>query len=438
MSLISIIGTPLYQWETGRKLKIIPLRGMRVDSVHISNYGDSTALVVKPREENGAYIADIPNILLQDDRSIAVYSVNISEDKTETLRECVFSIQKRAKPSDYIYTETEVFTYKDLEARVAKLEGENPDDGGAEPGEAGGYYTPVVEQIDDKTIKMSFVGSKPDMISIKPKTITLPGCGISPIEKTEDMTQPVGIDENGQLWVAPIGGGGACPLTVETITIGEIGNVPVTGIELDYSTMSINEGDSFQLAASVLPENATNNVVGWRSSDNSIATVVNGYVAAISGGSVTITAYSLENNAITASCTVTVSAESGGGGSTTDGKIMILDLTPVNTGVILKKDGVTEFSHSSCYGYFVIPYSEGMVVSTVMTSSFAGSTYGPIFVRENGTLTHVTPESEVIAGAITNYTATLTGYSENAEVIVNVTNVGGYKDRCYYIPGGES
>ena len=122
MSLISIIGTPLYQWETGRKLKIIPLRGMRVDSVHISNYGDSTALVVKPREENGAYIADIPNILLQDDRSIAVYSVNVSEDKTETLRECVFSIQKRAKPSDYIYTETEVFTYRDLEERMKKLE----------------------------------------------------------------------------------------------------------------------------------------------------------------------------------------------------------------------------------------------------------------------------------------------------------------------------
>ena len=122
MSLISIIGTPLYQWETGRKLKIIPLRGMRVDSVHISNYGDKTALVVKPREENGAYIADIPNILLQDDRSIAVYSVNISENKTETLRECVFSIRKRAKPSDYIYTETEVFTYKALEERMARIE----------------------------------------------------------------------------------------------------------------------------------------------------------------------------------------------------------------------------------------------------------------------------------------------------------------------------
>ena len=99
MSLITVIGTPLYQWETGRKLKIIPLRGMRVDSVHFSNYGDKTALVVKPREENGAYIADIPNILLQDDRSIAVYSVNVSEDKTETLREALYAIRIMQKYS---------------------------------------------------------------------------------------------------------------------------------------------------------------------------------------------------------------------------------------------------------------------------------------------------------------------------------------------------
>ena len=67
MSQFSIIGTPLYQWETGRQLKVIPLRGMRVDSVHFSNYGDSTALVVKPKENDGVFIADIPNILLQDD-----------------------------------------------------------------------------------------------------------------------------------------------------------------------------------------------------------------------------------------------------------------------------------------------------------------------------------------------------------------------------------
>lgn len=124
MSQFSIIGTPLYQWEIGRQLKVIPLRGMRVDSVHFSNYGDSEALVVKPKDENGQIIADIPNILLQDDRNIVVHSVNVSEDKVETIQECVFPVRKRAKPSSYVYTETEVLNYSYLDDRLKHLEGE--------------------------------------------------------------------------------------------------------------------------------------------------------------------------------------------------------------------------------------------------------------------------------------------------------------------------
>ena len=122
MSQFSIIGTPLYQWETGRQMRVVPLRGMRIDSVHFSNYGDTEALVVKPKEENGQIIADIPNILLQDDRNIVVYSVNVAEDKVETITECVFSVRKRAKPSTYVYTETEVLNYKTIDARMRALE----------------------------------------------------------------------------------------------------------------------------------------------------------------------------------------------------------------------------------------------------------------------------------------------------------------------------
>lgn len=102
-------------------MRITPLRGMTVDSVHFSNYGDSTALVVKPKEENGHYIADIPNILLQDDQNIVVYSVNVSEGKVETIRECVFPVRKRAKPSTYVYTETEILNYATLAAQLDEL-----------------------------------------------------------------------------------------------------------------------------------------------------------------------------------------------------------------------------------------------------------------------------------------------------------------------------
>lgn len=115
---IKVIGTPLYQWESGRKIQITPLPNMHVDAVHFSNFGDTEALVVKPREENGNIIADIPNILLQSGRNIVVYTVNVAEDSVETLVDCTISVRSRAKPADYVYTETEIFKYEDLEKKA--------------------------------------------------------------------------------------------------------------------------------------------------------------------------------------------------------------------------------------------------------------------------------------------------------------------------------
>lgn len=122
MKNFNIRGTPLYQWEVGRQLQVIPLRNMTVDSVHFSHDGDSEALVVVPKEKDGMIIADIPNVLLQSGRNIVVYSVNVSPDKIETLCTWVFDVRKRAKPSDYVYTETEVLEYRSLVGRIDQIE----------------------------------------------------------------------------------------------------------------------------------------------------------------------------------------------------------------------------------------------------------------------------------------------------------------------------
>lgn len=122
MTNIKVIGTPLYQWEVGRKVQIDTYRNMRVDSVHFSNFGDTEALVVKPKNENGKIVADIPNILLQSGKNIVVYSVNIAEDSTETILDCTFTVRNRAKPADYVYTETEVLTWESLDKRITALE----------------------------------------------------------------------------------------------------------------------------------------------------------------------------------------------------------------------------------------------------------------------------------------------------------------------------
>ena len=88
MDTIKIVGNPLYQWELGRKVQLFPLPNMTVDEVHFSNHGDPEALVVKPKDENGMIIAEIPNVLLQSGTPVIVYSVNVAEGFIDTLRSC--------------------------------------------------------------------------------------------------------------------------------------------------------------------------------------------------------------------------------------------------------------------------------------------------------------------------------------------------------------
>ena len=82
--------------------------------------------------------------------------------------------------------------------------------------------------------------------------------------------------------------------------------IAVTKVALDKTTLSLTEGGTATLTATVSPSNATNKTVTWTSSDKSIATVENGKVTAVKAGTATITAKAGDK---TATCTVTVSAK---------------------------------------------------------------------------------------------------------------------------------
>lgn len=80
----------------------------------------------------------------------------------------------------------------------------------------------------------------------------------------------------------------------------------VTGITLDRSTITIREGESAILVATVKPEDADNKNVSWASSDVTVVLVDNGgKVTGIKAGSATVTAKT-EDGGKTASCVVTV------------------------------------------------------------------------------------------------------------------------------------
>lgn len=81
--------------------------------------------------------------------------------------------------------------------------------------------------------------------------------------------------------------------------------VYVTGVTLDRDSAVINAGETQQLTATVLPENATNTNLIWTSSDESVAVVVNGLVTAIGAGSTDITVKTVDGS-FSAVCQVTV------------------------------------------------------------------------------------------------------------------------------------
>ena len=81
--------------------------------------------------------------------------------------------------------------------------------------------------------------------------------------------------------------------------------IEVTGIKLNKETLSLKEGASYKLKASIQPQNASDKAVSWDSDDASVATVSDGVVTAIAEGTATITARS--SNDMTASCEVSVS-----------------------------------------------------------------------------------------------------------------------------------
>lgn len=84
--------------------------------------------------------------------------------------------------------------------------------------------------------------------------------------------------------------------------------IPATGITISKSETSLKIGESEDLTATITPDNATNKKVTWSSSDESVATVVNGKVTAKRKGTATITATS-EDGGKTATCVVTVTEE---------------------------------------------------------------------------------------------------------------------------------
>ncbi len=112
-----------YQWDVNRKLVVLD---DDIVEVHFCNKTDDCSLVCEVYSIDDINLVDVPNILLQSDWPINVYAY----DGNYTKHSACFKVMKRTKPADYVYTETEIKRWEDLEGRIAALEENGGGSGG--------------------------------------------------------------------------------------------------------------------------------------------------------------------------------------------------------------------------------------------------------------------------------------------------------------------
>ena len=101
----------LYQWDTGRQVEC------DAEQVHFSNrhYGTSIDVDV----QNGK--ATIPNQLLTIATPLKAWAWVKDSNGEYTKEEQIFIVEKRNKPSDYVYTPAEIKTWQDLQNQIGDL-----------------------------------------------------------------------------------------------------------------------------------------------------------------------------------------------------------------------------------------------------------------------------------------------------------------------------
>ncbi|WP_158098441.1 Ig-like domain-containing protein [Collinsella sp. An307] len=97
-----------------------------------------------------------------------------------------------------------------------------------------------------------------------------------------------------------------------SISIEAQTDVPVTGVSLNKTELTLTEGSSETLVATITPADATNQKVTWNSTAPGVATVdASGTVIAVGAGTATITVTTTDGGK-TATCTVTVKHDPAG------------------------------------------------------------------------------------------------------------------------------
>ena len=145
-------------------------------------------------------------------------------------------------------------------------------------------------ELDETNITLKEGETKTLKVTVKPdnatdKTVTW---GSSKTDvATVDNTGKVSAIKEGVASITATSGGksASCKVTVEKAV------VEVTSITLSETSVTLTEGETKTITATVNPSDATDITVTWISSNSDIATVANGAITAKAPGNTTITAF---------------------------------------------------------------------------------------------------------------------------------------------------
>ena len=158
--------------------------------------------------------------------------------------------------------------------------------------------------------------------------------------------------------------------------------IPVSGVSLSQTELSLVKGATATLRATVVPSDATNQKVTWHSTNTAVVIVENGIVTAVSGGNATITVTTEDGNH-TATCSVAVEATS----AVEDAVFASVVVSPNPFGEQLC------ITYGDLRGQYVLYNAQGVVVASggvedgetrINTVSFTAGVYLLRLTAENG------------------------------------------------------
>lgn len=106
----------LWQWDTGRRVKITD--GDGVKQIHYQNRALGGSVDVDVGTDGTAII---PDELLQDCHTLTAYAYVTDDTGGYTKVQVDFAVHKRAKPADYVYTPAEHAGFDRLRAEIGEL-----------------------------------------------------------------------------------------------------------------------------------------------------------------------------------------------------------------------------------------------------------------------------------------------------------------------------